>query len=297
MSTNNKRGLGRGLDSIFIDNTSPSADTGNRFMLRLSDMQPRSDQPRKTFEPEQLEQLAESIAAQGLIQPIVVRESENGFYEIIAGERRWRASKMAGLTEVPVVVMTADERKTAEISLVENIQRQDLTPIEEALAYRTLMVDFHLTQEDVAKRMGKSRSAIANLLRILELPEEVKTLVNDGKLSSGHAKVLLSLVDREMIPLLAVKVVTEEISVRELEAMVKKHNKEYAAEAPSLLAPDAVSVNYLNELANKVSLHLGRHVKIVKSGANRKLELFFTDDRDLEGIISALCGENVFDDY
>jgi len=266
-------------------------------MLRLSDMQPRSDQPRKTFEPEALEQLAESIAAQGLIQPIVVREGDSGFYEIIAGERRWRASKMAGLTEVPVVVMSADQRKTAEISLVENIQRQDLTPIEEALAYRTLMVDFHLTQEDVSKRMGKSRSAIANLLRILDLPEEVKTLVNDGKLSSGHAKVLLSLVDREMIPLLAVKVVTEEISVRELEVMVKKHNKQVADEAPSLLAPESVSVNYLNELANKVSLHLGRHVKIVKSGSNRKLELFFTDDRDLEGIISALCGENVFDDY
>ena len=293
MSTR-KTVLGRGLESIFADNSGTS--NSGRLMVRLSDIQPRSDQPRKTFDQEALSQLAESIAAQGLIQPIVVRETAGSFYEIIAGERRWRASKMAGLSEVPVVILTVDDRRSAEMALVENIQRQDLNPIEEAGAYRALMEEYSLTQEQLSTQVGKSRSAVANALRLLDLPDDTLALVAGGRLSSGHAKVLLSLTDRDEIHKLATKTIDNGLSVRELEALVRQANRDFGKsneeEAP---ADTAISVDYNVELENVLSEKLGRRVCIKKSGTSKKLELYFSDDNDLQQIISSLCGDDIMD--
>ncbi|MCL2213019.1 MAG: ParB/RepB/Spo0J family partition protein [Oscillospiraceae bacterium] len=296
MSTQRKNALGRGLDSIFADN-SGTADAG-RLMVRLSDIQPRADQPRKVFDQEALSQLAESIAAQGLIQPVIVREAQGGFYEIIAGERRWRASKMAGLSEIPVVVLTADDRKSAEMALVENIQRQDLNPIEEAGAYRALMEEYSLTQEQLSAQVGKSRSAVANSLRLLDLPDDTLALVGGGRLSSGHAKVLLSLADREMIHILAHKTIDSGLSVRELEGLVRQANRDFSKrdeDGDGEESAPPIAVDYNAELESALTEKLGRRVCIKKSGTSRKLELYFSDDRDLEQIISALCGENILD--
>ena len=194
-----KQALGRGMDAIFIDNTPDSPERTDK--LAVSDIEPRRDQPRKTFDPESLSSLADSIAANGLIQPIIVRPSENpALYSIVAGERRWRAARMAGLSEVPVVIIDADDRKAAEYALVENIQREDLNPIEEAEGLKSLIEDYNLTQEQAAKRVGKSRAAIANALRLLELPDEVISLVGHKSLSAGHARALLGLNDKTLIP-------------------------------------------------------------------------------------------------
>ncbi|MBQ2251984.1 MAG: ParB/RepB/Spo0J family partition protein, partial [Clostridia bacterium] len=208
------KGLGRGIDSIFFDNTeTESNNTPNT--VRLADIRPRADQPRKSFDQDALEQLARSIAEHGLIQPIVVRKSLGGFYEIIAGERRWRASKLAGLEEVPTIILNSDDLKTAEISLIENIQRENLNAIEEALAYRMLIETYSLTQESVAQRVGKSRTAVTNSLRLLDLPDSVSTLVAEGKLSAGHARALLGLDDKDVIDQVALEVSEKELSVRE----------------------------------------------------------------------------------
>ena len=183
-----KNALGRGLDTIFSDNT-PDASPGGISSLRISDVEPKADQPRQDFDTDALASLAESIAQNGVLQPILVRESGGGLYQIIAGERRWRASKMAGLTEIPAIIMEADELKTAQLALIENIQREDLNPVEEAEAYRTLMTSFDLTQEEVASKVGKSRSAVANSMRLLELPEAVAKYLRDGILSAGHCRM------------------------------------------------------------------------------------------------------------
>lgn len=180
MASKMKTGLGKGLDSIFIDNTAPSGGNG---LVRLSEIQPRKDQPRKNFDLESLQQLADSIAEHGLLQPVVVREALGGYYEIIAGERRWRAAKMAGLSEIPVTILTADDRKASELAIIENVQREDLNPMEEAQAYKKLQEEYGLTQDKVASAVGKSRSAVANTLRLLDLPEEAGALVATGKLS------------------------------------------------------------------------------------------------------------------
>ena len=291
MSTQRKSGLGRGLDSIFADNS--GTNDGGRLMLRLSDIQPRADQPRKTFDTESLAQLAESIGAQGLIQPVIVREAQGGFYEIIAGERRWRASKMAGLSEIPVVVISADDRRTAEMALVENIQRQDLNPVEEAGAYRALIEEYSLTQEQLASRVGKSRSTVANSLRLLDLPPEILGLVGSGRLSTGHAKVLMSLTQTENLLPVAQKTVESGLSVRELETLVRQINRESREQEEAVA--ETVEVDYNAELETALTARLGRRVCIKKSGASRKMELYFEDDNDLDQIINLLCGENILD--
>jgi len=288
-------GLGRGLDSIFVENTAPAS--GGTTMLRIADLEPRKNQPRKVFDREALQQLADSIAAHGVIQPVAVRESAGGFYEIIAGERRWRAAKMAGLSEIPAVILSADDQKTAELALIENLQREDLNPIEEARAYEKLLSEYGLTQEKLSQSVGKSRSSIANALRLLDLTEGALKLLSEGKISVGHAKVLLSLNDRDEMDGAAEEIAAHELSVRETEALVKKINK--LADLPTEPAteiPELPKVDYVAELENRVATRLGRRVKIHGKGKSKRIELYFEDNEDLEELLMKVCGKDIFSD-
>ncbi len=289
-------GLGRGLDSIFVENTAP-ADSGVT-MLRIADLEPRKNQPRKVFDKDALAQLAESIAAHGVIQPVAVRESAGGFYEIIAGERRWRAAKMAGLSEIPAVVFTADDQKTAELALIENIQREDLNPIEEAKAYEKLLSEYGLTQEKLSASVGKSRSSIANSLRLLELTPGALDLLTNGKISVGHAKVLLGLDDRDMMDSLAEEIAANELSVRETEVLVKKTNRCVItqSEVEEEEQPIMPKVDYIAELEGRASTRLGRRVKIAGKGKSRRIELYFEDNEDMEELLMKVCGKDIFND-
>lgn len=295
MASKMKTGLGKGLDSIFIDNTAPSG--GGNGLVRLSEIQPRKDQPRKNFDLESLQQLADSIAEHGLLQPVVVREALGGYYEIIAGERRWRAAKMAGLSEIPVTILTADDRKASELAIIENVQREDLNPMEEAQAYKKLQEEYGLTQDKVASAVGKSRSAVANTLRLLDLPEEAGALVASGKLSEGHAKVLLGTTYEEDLIKAAKEVAEKGLSVRETEALVKRLNASSAAEeAEETLKDFPVKVNYTKVLEEKAGRMLGRRVSINGRGKTRRLELFYEDREDLENLLKVLCGDRIFED-
>ena len=295
MASKMKTGLGKGLDSIFIDNTAPSG--GGNGLVRLSEIQPRRDQPRKNFDLESLQQLADSIAEHGLLQPVVVREALGGYYEIIAGERRWRAAKMAGLSEIPVTILSADDRKASELAIIENVQREDLNPMEEAQAYKKLQEEYGLTQDKVASAVGKSRSAVANTLRLLDLPEEAGALVASGKLSEGHAKVLLGTTYEEDLIKAAKEVAEKGLSVRETEALVKRLNASSAAEeAEETLKDFPVKVNYTKVLEEKAGRMLGRRVSINGRGKTRRPELFYEDREDLENLLKVLCGDRIFED-
>lgn len=288
-------GLGRGIEAIFLDNT--AEENGGVTMMRLSEIEPNPDQPRRDFDPEALSQLAESIATHGLIQPIIVRSTGSGeFYEIIAGERRWRASKMAGLTEVPVIIMELDDQKAAQVAIIENVQREDLNAIEEAAAYRSLIEDYGMTQEELSKQIGKSRPAVANILRLLELPDEVMALVKEGTLSAGHARTLLGLKNPTRIIGAANTVVTKNLSVRETEALVKKLNRiEKEINDPKPVNDEPI-VDYSKELAKKMTEKLGKKVIISGKGKQRKLEISFSDDKELDELVNKLCGANIFDE-
>ena len=286
------RGLGKGLDSIFSENT--EEEKGGVTMLRLADIEPRKGQPRKVFEPEALSQLADSISANGVIQPIIVRKAKGGFYEIIAGERRWRASKMAGLTEVPVVIMDTDDRKTAELSLIENIQRENLNPVEEANAYKILLQNFDLTQETLAKRVGKSRSAITNSMRLLELPDEVLKMLSDGEISAGHARAILGLVDKSETVDVAETVEEKGLSVRATEELVRKVNAATTAKpAVEIVKEDEGEVNYLSELEKVLRNKFGRKVKIFCGKKTKRIEIEFSDDNDLQALLTQIGGDNL----
>lgn len=288
----NNRGLGKGLDSIFSENS--EEEKGGLTMLRLADIEPRKGQPRKVFDPEALSQLADSIAANGLIQPIVVRKAKGGFYEIIAGERRWRASKLAGLTQVPVVIMDTDEQKTAEISLIENIQREDLNPVEEANAYKILMQNFNLTQETLAQRVGKSRSAITNAMRLLDLPPEVLKMLSENELSAGHARALLGLQRKADILRVAELVVEKGLSVRAVEDLVRKLNAEASAPVKEEKEEgDSLDVNYIGELEKALRHKFGRKIKIFHGKKNKRLEIEFSDDNDLQALLEQIGGNNL----
>lgn len=286
------RGLGKGLDSIFSENT--EEEKGGVTMLRLADIEPRKGQPRKVFEPEALSQLADSIAANGVIQPIIVRKAKGGFYEIIAGERRWRASKMAGLTQVPVVIMDTDDRKTAELSLIENIQRENLNPVEEANAYKILLQNFDLTQETLAKRVGKSRSAITNSMRLLELPNEVLDMLSDGEISAGHARAILGLVDKSETIEVAETVEEKGLSVRATEELVRKVNAAATAKPTvEIVREDEGEVNYLSELEKELRKKFGRKVKIFCGKKTKRIEIEFSDDNDLQALLTQIGGDNL----
>lgn len=290
-------GLGRGLDAIFLDNTlNEKRMSGENVItvLKLSMIDPKSDQPRKYFDKEALEELAKSIKENGLLQPILVREGAEGRYQIIAGERRFRASKLAGLTEIPAIILDKDDLKVAEISLIENIQREDLNPIEEAMAYRALAEQYGLTQEELSERVGKSRSAIANSTRLLDLPQDVLEMVANGDISAGHGRTLLGLKKRENMLILANKTVEYDYSVRQLEEEVKKLNKlKPVVEEEEEALP---VVDYYREMELRIQSHLGRIVKIKGNGRNKSVTLFYEDNEDLDELIKTICGKGFLDE-
>lgn len=297
MAKNKNSGLGRGLDAIFLDNITEDSGSGVT-VLRISDIEPRVGQPRKQFDPEALASLADSIAVNGVLQPLLVRPAGDGFYEIIAGERRWRASKMAGLKEVPVIVTEADDKKAFEFALIENIQRENLNPIEEAAAIRELMEEYGLTQEEVSGRISRSRSAVSNALRLLDLPDSVMKTVADGTLSSGHARALLGLKNKSEIENAAQTVVKRELSVRATEELVRSMNKQFEIENSDFDIEQQVLpwVDYMSYLESRISESLGRGVRIVSSGKKKKIEIEFSDNDDFETIIKHICGERFFDE-
>ena len=293
-----KSGLGRDFYSLLDDNVLASDKTSAATMLRLSDIEPRKDQPRKNFEQQPLEQLADSIGQFGVLQPIVVRESSllQGTYEILAGERRWRAAKMAGLNEIPAVVLDGDDLKAAQVAVIENVQREDLNPIEEALAYETLIDRFGLTQEQVAKQVGKSRSAVTNLLRLLDLPEEVLELVRTGGISAGHARALLGLKSPEQMLSLAQKIAEKELSVRDVEKTIRLLNYEPQEPDAEETREQAQRRVYMKDLEHRAVSALGRKVRILKTPKKKVVELSYDDDADLEFLLSTICGREIFQD-
>ncbi len=289
-------GLGRGLDAIFLDNTPTKGDEGGVKEIKISLIDPRSDQPRRTFYEESLLSLSESIKQHGLFQPILVREYAMGRYQIIAGERRFRASKLAGLSEIPAIILDKDDEETARIALVENLQREDLNPIEEAMAYCSLAEEFNMTQEDLAREVGKSRSAIANAIRLLDLPEEVLVLVKNGDLSAGHARTLLGLNDESAILPLAQMCIELDLSVRRLEEEVKRENKrEHTEEVEEEVESKVPVIDYIREMELRLQSHLGRVVKIQGKGRKKSITLFYEDNEDLDELLKSFCGEDFFE--
>jgi ParB family chromosome partitioning protein len=291
-----RNGLGRDFYSLLDDNILASDKTSAATNLRISEVEPRSDQPRKTFAPEALSQLADSIGQFGVLQPIIVRESAflAGTYEIIAGERRWRAAKMAGLSEIPAVILDGDDLKAAQIAVIENVQREDLNPVEEALAYDALIDRFGLSQDQVAKQVGKSRSAVTNVLRLLDLPDEVLELLKNGDLTAGHARAILGLKDEEQMITLAKRVIEKDLSVRDVEKTVRLLNYE-----PRQLDEDEETELtqrkvYMKDLERRALGVLGRRVRILKSAKKKVVELTYTDDEDLEALLKSICGDQFF---
>ena len=291
-------GLGRGLDAIFLENTLDNKQsTENQITpIKISLVDPKSDQPRKNFDKLALEELAESIKENGLLQPILVREYGEGRYQIIAGERRFRASKLAELSEIPAIVMNKDDRAAAEIALIENIQREDLNPIEEAMAFRALQEEYFLTQEELSERVGKSRSAIANATRLLDLPEEILSMLAAGELSAGHGRTLLAVRDTEAMIALAERVVAEDLSVRRLEEEVKRANRK-KREVEDEDEEKLPVVNYFREMELKVQSHLGRQVKISEKGRKKTITLFYEDNEDLDELLKTICGDDFLEEY
>ncbi len=281
-----KSGLGRGLDAIMIDNSTDELRSSGVVKLKLSEIEPNKNQPRKNFEEAALAELAHSIELHGVLQPLVVRPLIDGTYQLVAGERRWRASRMAGLTEVPVVIKELTDAQVAEIALVENLQREDLDPIEEALGYKELAEKYDYTQEEISNLVGASRPAITNALRLLTLPEEIISMVSEKILSAGHARALLTLEDDKAKVELAKFVVKEEISVRETERLARKQTKE---------APKGKKTKKRNPYYDEVELALSdvlqRKVTVTKSTKKGAIEIEFFDDDDLKKLIKIFDNE------
>lgn len=282
------RGLGKGLGALLGDAALQTQAEGS-VTLPIGQVQPGLNQPRKRFDEEPLAELTESIRTHGILQPLTVRRLSSGYYQIIAGERRWRAARTAGLSEVPALIIEADDRTVMELGLIENLQREDLNPLEEARGYDTLLKEYGLTQEEVAQRMGKSRPAIANALRLLALQEDVLTLVEDGSLSAGHARALLSLPDSAMQLALAKRIVTEGLSVRQVEALVKKLQKSAKADKP---VSKEVSMTdwrlYLADVEKQLATRFGRKVKVVNGRKKGRIELEYYSAEDLDALLGAL---------
>ena len=273
--------LGKGLNVYFEEN---STDLGSPVSVRLSEIEPNRDQPRKDFDPEALAELAESIARYGLIQPLLVRPMGDG-YQLVAGERRWRASKMCGMVEVPVIIKELSDSETAEIALVENLQREDLNPIEEAMGYRSLMDDYGLTQDEVSERVGRSRSAVANSVRLLGLPEEITLMVRTGKISAGHGRALLAFNDKDEMAK-AAKIASFGATVRDIEKMAKRANEKATGKEKT-----TVNVNrdpYFDEVALALSEALGRRVKVTKEKGKGVLSIEFYSNDELKDMANKL---------
>lgn len=278
-----KKGLGKGLDALFEENSFEISGGVNE--VRISDVEPDKNQPRREFEQEALEELCESIKQHGVISPIVVTKIEGDRYRIIAGERRWRASKLAGLEKIPVIVKEYSEQQLAEISLVENLQREDLNPLEEAFGYKNLMDTYNLTQEQVANKVSKSRSAVANAIRLLALPEQVLDFVKTGELSAGHARTLLALSDADEMLDAANRVISDDMSVRQTEELIKKMKTEKVPVKPL----DSEVLLALSELENRARTGTGNKVKIKHTHKNNgKIEIFYNSTAELEKLIDML---------
>lgn len=280
-----KGGLGRGLDALFADNSIEEIASTSAVKLKIMDIEPNRDQPRKIFDEDALAELADSIAKHGVIQPLLVRPMPDGSYQLVAGERRWRASRMAGLTEVPVVIKELSDDEAMALALIENLQREDLNAIEEAQGIKALMDTLSLTQDEAAERVGKSRPAVANALRLLKLPDSVIVLVSDGKLSPGHARALLGFKDEQDIIETADLIIEKGLTVRDVEKLVKKRNKESKAEKPA-----ARRASYYDEVELALTDFLGRKVKVgTKPGKESGvLEIDFFDKDDLTRLADAL---------
>lgn len=279
-----QRGLGRGLGALLTDYSENDAAQAVTT-LPLQRIEPNPNQPRKRFDEVELQALADSIAQHGLLQPLAVRDMGNGYYQIIAGERRWRACRLAGLSEVPVTVVEADDRTVMELALVENLQREDLNPMEEAEGYRVLLEEYSLTQEQAAQQVGKSRSAVANALRLLTLSDEVRALVENGELTAGHARALLTLPNGRLQKAAAQKILALRLSVRQAEAMCKR----MAAEEKPKEEPEPLAVDYIAECEKHLTRRLGRRVHIVNGKRKGRVELDFYGDDDLQKLYEALC--------
>lgn len=277
-------GLGRGLNALLGDPELQDQGDG-AVSLPISQVEPGLNQPRKRFDTESLAELADSIRIHGLIQPLTVRRLSTGYYQIIAGERRWRAAKDAGLSEVPVVIIEADDKKVMEIGLIENLQREDLNPVEEAQGYQVLMEEYGLTQDQVAQRMGKSRPAITNTLRLLALPEDLLELVAEDKLSAGHARAILAAPSPALQRAAAKRVIEERLSVRQTEALIKTLQKE--PKAPQRREDDPIAL-YLGEVEKSLSGRLGRKVTISAKGEKGRIQLEYYNSQDLESLLTWL---------
>ena len=275
-----RNGLGRGLESLFVDNSVEESSSATN-KLKLMEIEPNHDQPRKTFEEKALAELADSIAQHGVLQPLVVRPMTNGSYQLVAGERRWRAARMAGLSEVPVIIKELTDEETIEIAMVENLQREDLNPLEEALGYSYMMKELKITQEEAAEKVGKSRPAIANSLRLLKLPEEIQEMVRDNIISAGHARALLGFETTEEMIATANMIKKEDISVRQIEALVKLSKKE-----PKQPKPEKKKEKFFSEVELALKNNLGRKIKIKPTGKKEAgvLEIEFFDESDLKSL-------------
>ncbi len=278
------KGLGRGLGALMGD-VSLQSQEGGSVTLPLAQIQPGLDQPRKHFDQDSLAELADSIREHGILQPLTVRRLSSGYYQIIAGERRWRAAKLAGLTEVPALIIEADDRKVMELALIENLQREDLNPVEEALGYETLIREYGLTQDGVARRMGKSRPAVANALRLLTLPPKARALLEEGNLSAGHARAVLAAPEK-LRDTLAEQIVREGLSVRQAEQLAKK----LAAKKPPKARPaaDPQAALYLRDAEKSLSGRLGRRVRILPGRKKGRVELEYYNEEDLEALLALL---------
>lgn len=302
-----KKGLGKGLNALLDiesaqiekpkkevlkkpekTNAVPGSENGIKH-IKLSLIEPNKKQPRKHFDEEKIEMLAASIKENGLIQPIIVTESQNGMYKIIAGERRWRASKKARLKEIPVLVRDYNDEQAAEVALIENLQREDLNPIEEALGYNLLMSEFSLTQDAVSKKLGKSRSAVANSLRLLSLDDEIKNLLIDGKLSSGHARAILSVEDNDLRHAMSKRIIDDELNVRQAEALAKQITKK--APKKKQLSPDILAA--FEDLSNKLSSGFGTKVRVSGNLKKGKIEIEYFGNDDLDRILKMFNIEEV----
>ena len=278
------KGLGKGLGALLGDFSDEPIEQSAYRTLPIYKIEPNPDQPRQDFDEEELQALSESIAVHGVIQPLTVRELPSGYYQIIAGERRWRAARLANVSDIPVVVIEADDKKAMELALIENLQRQDLNPVEEALGYQTLIEAHGLTQEEAAARVGKSRPAVANALRLLSLSPEVLEKLRAGELTAGHARAILQLKTEKKQLEAAQKIIALALSVRQAETLCRNMTKE----APVKMETDVIQVDYVAECEKTLSKHLGRGVKIVNGKRKGRFELEFYGQEDLQNLLDAL---------
>ena len=281
-----KSGLGKGLDSLFMDNGSIAESKDSTTTLHISELEPNRDQPRKEFDAAALAELADSIAAVGVIQPLIVRPMVGGGYQIVAGERRWRAAQSAGLTEVPVIIRELSDKEVDEIALIENLQREDLNPVEEAEGYRHLMNEYGMTQEQVASRVGKSRPSIANSVRLLELPDSILGMLTAGDLTVGHVRPLLGLHDEDSMVKVACMAVKKKLTVRDVEKQVKKEKGDAAPKKPVTDRDQ-----YFNEVEIALAMALGRKVKVLGTSGKGTLQIDFYSNEDLTDLANLLGGE------